>query len=75
MRQAEDARGENDSFWVWVDRLSTWAWMKKSKYPHMYAEGEILNGWIWIDRELSAFPQIVLYQFDDKGQSSSWMKF
>ena len=75
MRQAEDARGENDSFWVWVDRLSTWAWMKKSKYPHMYAEGEILNGWIWIDPELSAFPQIVLYQFDDKGQSSSWMKF
>ena len=63
MRQAEDNRNENDSFWIWIDRLGTWAWMKKSKYPHMYAQGTNLKEWIWIDAELSKYPKIVLYSF------------
>ena len=75
MRQAEDNRNEKDSFWVWIDQVGTWAWMKKSKFPHMYAQGDEFNGWIWIDTELSIYPKVVLYYFDPNGLNTGWKQY
>ena len=75
MRQAEDNRNEKDSFWVWIDQVGTWAWMKKSKFPHMYAQGEEFNGWIWIDTELSIYPKVILYYFDPNGLNTGWKQY
>ena len=63
---------KKDSFWVWIDQVGTWAWMKKSKFPHMYAQGDEFNGWIWIDTELSVYPKIILYYFDPNGLNTGW---
>ena len=75
MRQAEDNRNEKDSFWIWIDQVGTWAWMKKSKFPHMYAQSDEFNGWIWIDKELSIYPKIILYYFDPNEFKTGWKQF
>ena len=62
-------RSENDeSTWVWVDKLGQWYWTAKQHYPYMQA-GDGDMSWIWINLEKSNPYKLIYY---DYGENAGW---
>lgn len=61
---------DNESSWVWIQRLNSWCWTGRSSFPYFYLQNE--EKWIWVDLTKSDLNSITYFLFSDDMVNGTW---
>jgi hypothetical protein len=60
---------EESSYWVWINRLNNWYWIRKSTFPYIYLGAK--RSWHYLLlSDANDLNEIIIYEFD----SNRWRK-
>jgi hypothetical protein len=60
---------EESSYWVWINRLNNWYWIRKSTFPYIYLG--VKRSWHYLLlSDANDLNEIIIYEFD----SNRWRK-
>ena len=58
-----------ESIWIWIERLSGWFWTGRSIFPYLYEDQD--GVWLLFDTELSYPEEYLLFKFENN--TGKWM--
>ena len=62
---------EDQSLWIWIDKLNGWYWTQKGSYPYLFSQKE--GTWIWVDLEKSNALELLFFKFELDFKNGRWV--